>query len=40
MLPVDQAAFWLAVESPQDEAVGHVAIGSLFRPSLEASPPS
>jgi hypothetical protein len=37
-LPADQAAFWLAVESPQDEAVGHAAIGSLFRPSLEASP--
>jgi hypothetical protein len=35
MLPAEQPAFWLAVESPQDGAVGHVAIGSMFRTTLE-----
>lgn len=33
-LPIERPAFWLAVESPQDGAVGHVAIGSIFRPGL------
>lgn len=39
-MPVDQAAFWLIVESPKDDGVGHVAIGSLFRPALDATSPS
>jgi hypothetical protein len=33
-LPLDRAAFWLAVESPEDESVGYCAIGALFRPSV------
>ncbi len=33
MLPTERPAFWLAVESPKDGAVGHVAIGSVFVPS-------
>lgn len=36
-MPIDQAAFWLIVESPKDDGVGHVAIGTVFRPSLEAA---
>jgi hypothetical protein len=35
-LPLDRPAFWLAVESPQDESVGYCAIGAIFRPSLDA----
>ena len=37
-LPAERPAFWLAVESPQDEAVGHVAVGSIARASVELSP--
>ena len=35
-MPADRPAFWLAVESPQDQSVGYCAIGGLFRPSLDA----
>jgi hypothetical protein len=34
-LPVERPAFWLIVESPNDGAVGHVAIGAIFRPALD-----
>lgn len=39
-LPLDQAAFWLAVESPQDQVTGYCAIGTLFRPSVDTVEPS
>ena len=39
-LPADRPAFWLAIESPQDGAVGHCAVGAVFVPTAAVDPPS
>jgi len=36
-LPADQPAFWLVVESPQDESVGYCPIGAVYRPSVSSA---